>query len=61
MLAGLYSVCNVKFFAGLFAISGNQLVVASGTRLDYEEEPVYTIVVMTTDNGTPQLNYEVGQ
>ena len=50
---------NLLFCAGLFAVKNNQLIVASGTELNYEEEPEYSIVAMVTDNGTPPLSYEV--
>jgi hypothetical protein len=54
----IYSVIPQDGIPGLFAVSSNQLVVASGTKLNYEEESEYTIVVMVADDGTPPLNYE---
>ena len=50
---------NFMLCAGLFAVKSNQLIVASGTKLNYEEEREYTVVVMVTDNGTPPLSYKV--
>ena len=65
-IPGIHTMCsllvlsfNLLFCAGLFAVKNNQLIVASGTELNYEEEPEYTIVAMVTDNGTPPLSYEV--
>ncbi|XP_062505201.1 protocadherin Fat 4-like isoform X3 [Corticium candelabrum] len=54
----VYSIIPQYGVSGLFAINGDQLVVASGTNLDHEEETTHSIVIMTTDNGSPQLTYQ---
>ena len=46
-------------FLGLFAINGNAVVVASGARLDFEEQSEHVIVIESTDNGTFPLSVQV--
>ncbi len=41
---------------GRFAISGNELVVADGTLLDFETAPTHSIVVRTTDSAGQTFN-----
>ena len=41
---------------GRFSVDGNQLIVSSTANLDYENSTEHTIILKSTDNGTPLMS-----